>query len=190
MVNEMFKPLRNLLIAIIIILLILLFNFNNKYYSNTFKVTINNNEVYVQYYEKYKRGIIPFIVGTVNSQHSSNEVTPIVNDITYNKTMILNIKEYEAYWKKYKDRSYENKRWVFQDKYNYKETTSSSIHLVIKRKNKILYDGKYIEDISKYVNEKGRYFFNAEVTRKDNFYSTLKTYMSFNVIVGGDQYEE
>ncbi len=190
MLNEMFKPLRNLLIIVIVIFSLLLFNFSNKYYSNTFKVTINNNDIYVQYYEKYKRGIIPFVMGTVNSQHSSNDVTPIVNNISYSEPFKLSIKEYEVYWNKYKNRSFENKSWNFHDKYNYREVTSSDIHLVIKRKNNILYNGKYVEDISKYVNEKGRYFFNVEITRKDNFYSTLKTYMSFNVIVGGGQYEE
>lgn len=189
MLSEMLKPLRNLLMLSIILFILLLFNVSNKYYSNTFKITVNNQDIYVQYYERYKRGLIPLIFGTFNSKELSNDVTPIVNNVEFTKPFKLSIKEYEVYWKKHEDRAYKNPTWNFYDNFKYKETFSKA-NIVIKRKNKVLYNGKYIEDISDYVNEKGRYFFNVTVTRKDNFYSTVITHISFNIIVGGGQYEE
>jgi hypothetical protein len=186
MLGEMLKPLRNLLIIVTTLFILLLFNFNSKYYSNTFKVTINNQDIYVCFYEHYNRGLIPFILGTFNSKGDlSNEVSPIVNNINFVGAFKLMIKEYEVYYKDSNERSYRNQDWIFHDKYDYKETRLSNINLVIQRKNKTLYEGNYIEDIGKYVNEPGRYFFKVTVKRKDNFYSTVMTYMSFNVIVGG-----
>lgn len=190
MLNEMLKPVRNIIIILVVVFLFFMFNFNNKYYSNVFKVTLNDNDLYLHYYEQYNRGIIPFLLGTSNGiNDTSNEIEKVVNEIPYNKKMILSIKEYSVYWKKDNVRVFNNKRWVFQKNYNYKEEVINDIKMTIKRKNEVLYNGNYIEDISEYLHEPGRYYFNINVIRKDNFYTAVKTYINFNVIVGGGNNE-
>lgn len=190
MLGEMFKSILKFFIIGIIVFAFLIFNLSNSYPSNTFKVTINGDEIYVRYYEKYYRGI-PFILGTLGGiSDTDNEVEPVVNNIPMNSQMLLTIEEYQVFLVNTNNRSYNNKRWVFnKEKYTYEKQALSPTKLTIKRKGKTIYDGKYIQNISKYVDEPGRYFFQAEVTRKDNFYTTVKTFMSFNIIVGGGNIE-
>jgi hypothetical protein len=189
MLSEMFKPFVKMLLLGMVIFMLLSFNWNNTYYKNAFKVTMNDKELYVHYYEKYKRGLIPLILGTESNYESSNEVAPIVNEINYNNEIVLDISEYEVYWKDSNTRPRENVVWRFCDTYSYKKIKLHKTKLIIKRKNKILYDGEYIKDVSKYVNKSGRYYFQTYVYRNDNFYTTVTTHMSFNVIVKGDNHE-
>ena len=51
--------------------------------------------------------------------------------------------------------------------------------------DKTNYKGDYINDLSKYINEKGRYYIHIYSTRKDSLFVSVKTHISFNVIVGG-----
>jgi hypothetical protein len=189
MLSEMFKPFIKMLLIGMVIFMLLSFNWNNVYYKNAFKVTMNDKELYVHYYEKYKRGLIPLILGIESNYESSNEVNPIVNEINYNDKIILSINEYEVYWKDSKDRPKNNVAWQFSTIHSYEKVRLHKTKLIIKRKNKILYKGNYIKDVSKYVNAPGRYYFQTHVYRNDNFYTTITTHMSFNVIVKGDNYE-
>ena len=100
--------------------------------------------------------------------------------------MELDLKEFEVYHKNLTQEIVQ--RMVFSSKYNYKETRMD-VKLIIKRKGNILYDGDYIKNISSYIVEPGRYFFQVKARRKINFYTTVKTHMNFNVIVDGDKYE-
>jgi hypothetical protein len=171
------------------VFMLLSFNWNASYYVNTFKTAINNKELYVYFYEKYKRGLIPLIFGAESGYSSSNDITPIVNEIKYDKKTILDISEYEVYWKDSNDRLKRKVNFGAEDYYTYKKIKIHKTKLIIKRNDKVLYDGDYIKDISKYVIEPGRYYFQVYVYRNDNFYTTITTRMSFNVIVKGDNYE-
>ena len=99
-----------------------------------------------------------------------------------NNQMFLNLKEYEAYSSSGFQVDVDD--WWFNNSFEYKEINSNIERLVIKRKNNILYDGKYIENVSKYVNESGRYFFHIYSKKKINLFVSIKTHISFNVIVG------
>ena len=55
--------------------------------------------------------------------------------------------------------------------------------------NKVIYDGKYISDLSPYINEAGRYYIHIYSTRKDGLFTSVKTHISFNVIVGGGKFD-
>lgn len=186
-IGEIFKPLKNIFLVLLILFTLLLFNVSNKYYHDAFAVCLNDKPLYVYYYEQYRRGLIPFLFGAEGGQQSSsNDIIPVVNELKYDDNITLKITEYSVYWADSKDRSYSNRAWSLIDKYTYKKEKLGASKLVIKRKSKTIYDGAYIENISKYVNEPGRYYFQATIYRKDNFYTTVKTHMSFNVIVVGD----
>ena len=53
----------------------------------------------------------------------------------------------------------------------------------------MLYDGDYISDLSSIINEKGRYYIHIYSIRKDGLLTSVKTHISFNVIVGGGNHE-
>lgn len=188
MLSEVLKPVGTLIIIIVAEFLILFFNLNNIYERNAFKVSINNQELYVYYSEQYRSVIFPFLLDARNSIHSPNAVTPVINKVEYSENMELDLKEFEVYHKKSNTRD-SVEGWYFSSKYNYKETRMQDVKLIIKRKGNILYDGDYIKNISSYIVEPGRYFFQVKTRRKINFYTTVKTHMNFNVIVDGDKYE-
>ena len=50
-------------------------------------------------------------------------------------------------------------------------------------------DGDYISDLSNIINEKGRYYIHIYSVRKDGLLTSVKTHISFNVIVGGGNHE-
>jgi hypothetical protein len=189
MLSEIFKPFIKMLLIGIVLFMLLSFNWNASYYVNTFTVTINNKELYVYFHEKYKRGLIPLIFGAESGYNSSNNISPIVNEVKYNNKIILDISEYEVYEKKTNDRLKRKVNFGAEDYYVYKNIKNHKMRLIIKRQDKVLYDGDYIKDISKYVTEPGRYYFQTYVYRNDNFYTTITTRMSFNVILKGDNYE-
>ena len=188
MLSEVFKPIGKLIIIGIIEFFILFFNLNNIYDRNAFKVSINNQKLYVYYSEQYRSVIFPFLLDARNSIHSPNAVTPVINEIKYSNNIELNLKEFEVYHKKSNTRDSAD-GWYFSSKYNYKETSMQDVKLIIKRKGTILYNGDYIKNISSYITEPGRYFFQVKSSRKINFYTSVKTHMNFNVIVYGDKYE-
>lgn len=192
MLSEIFKPIIKTLIIGLVILLFLLFNFDNNYAHNTFEIFVNNKKIYAAYYENYYRGIIPFLFGTVNNvKVTANDVEPVVNNLDLSDGFILDIKEYDVYLKITGKRSLNKRTWYMENTkdYDFKQRSLSETKLIIKRKNKILYEGKYIRDISKYIDESGRYFCQAIIIRKENFYTKITTHISFNFIVGGGNYE-
>ena len=96
----------------------------------------------------------------------------------------LNVDEYEVYYKS-GGRKANTNGWLRQDNLDYKKVNSPDKNIQIKRMNKIIYDGKYISNLSPYINEEGRYYVHIYSTRKDGLFTSVKTHISFNVIVGG-----
>ena len=85
MLSEVLKPVGTLIIIIVAEFLILFFNLNNIYERNAFKVSINNQELYVYYSEQYRSVIFPFLLDARNSVHSPNAVTPVINKVEYSE---------------------------------------------------------------------------------------------------------
>lgn len=187
MLSEIFKPIGKLIIIAFVEFIILFFNLNNRYDRNAFKIKINNHEMYAYYAEQYRSVIFPFLLDSRNSIHSPNSIQPVINEIPYDSNMQLELKEFQTYNKKNERESSDG--WYFSSNYVYKEVKVGDTYLLIKRKNKILYEGKYISNISKYIIEPGRYFFQIKVGRNTNFYTSVKTHINFNVIVSGDANE-
>ena len=184
--NSSFKLFRNL-ILFLVIEFFLCFSFfiiqYSSYDKNLFEITLNGMEMKCYYTEKYTNGLL------INTGVSSyNSVEKEINEIDLNKDIILNINEYEVYYKS-GGRKRDTNGWLKQDNLNYKKVNNSNMRLEIKRKNKVLYKGNYTSNLSSIINEKGRYYIHIYSTRKDGILTSIKTHISFNVIVGGGNRE-
>lgn len=186
--NEAWKPVKHLFIILLIEAIIIIPFFTAycaDYDENSIFVKLNGKLMDYYYTEKYN---------SANFLKTGNEaVTSLdynVNEIDLEDSMILDISEYEAWYKTSKLRASVYCKECWDENYNYKKVTNSKINIEIKRKNKTIYKGKYIRNLNKYIYEPGRYYFHIYSTRKDNFYTSVKTHISFNVIVGGGNIEE
>ena len=112
----------------------------------------------------------------------------VIYEIELTDNINLSIKEYEVYYKN-GYRKQDTNGWLKEDNLEYKETKNSEVKIEIKRKNKVLYNGILISDLSNYIKEKGRYYIHIYSTRKDGIFTSVKTHISFNVIVGGGNRE-
>lgn len=184
--SEILIQLKKFLILIIIgIILFLPFlsALFSSYNKNLFEIKINNQLMNCYYTEKYNN---TFLINA--SSRGYNSVENLINKIDLKDSIILDIAEYEVHYKSGR-RKEDTNNWLRDSGLNYKKVINSEVNIEIKRMNKVLYKGEYIKDISKYINEKGRYYIHIYSKRKDNFVSSVKTHISFNVIVGGGNYE-
>lgn len=183
---ESLKPIKYVLI-ISVIEFIIFFSFFTALYSgydkNLFEIELNGKPMNCYYTEKYSNG---FLVNAGTSGY--NSVENRVNEIELTDNINLYIKEYEVYYKN-GYRKQDTNGWLKEDNLEYKETKNSEVKIEIKRKNKVLYDGILISDLSNYIKEKGRYYIHIYSTRKDGIFTSVKTHISFNVIVGGGNRE-
>ena len=172
----MLKFIRNIILLILIIILLIL-NFESSYKKDAFKVTINNYDLKCHYRELYQNAFL-----VKNGWEASNSVDRNINTIHLSNQMLLNVKEYEAFSNSGFQVDVDD--WWFNNSYKYKEIKVNIEKLIIKRKNNILYEGEYIENVSPYLKENGRYFIHIYSKKKINFFVSIKTHISFNVIVG------
>ena len=153
--------------------------YSSYYNQNIFTISLNGKEMNCYYTEKYNNS---FLVRA--RKEGYNSVSNRLNEIPLEDIMELNVLEQEVYYKN-GNRKLDVVNWKKDAQLEYKTVDTSKIQLEIKRMNKVLYKGNFKKDISKYINEKGRYYIHIYVTRKDGFFTTIKTHISFNVVVGG-----
>lgn len=180
--NAIIKPFKYMFLGLFVEFLIVLSFFTALYSSydkNLFEVKLNGILMNCYYTEKYTNG---FLVNA--GVESYNSVENRTNEIELTDKMNLKVDEYEVYYKSGMRKSDTN-GWLREDDLNYKLVTNSKLKLEIKRKNKIIYNGNYISDLSNIINENGRYFIHIYSTRKDGLLTSVKTHISFNVLVGG-----
>ena len=183
------KPLFNFFIPCFIIFSVLLFNMSTSYDQKAYRVTMNGQEIFLKYHESYRRVLIPNILDARAGNYGFYNIEEPVNNIDNNDKYILDIKKYSVYYSYDKTQAKGEASWFFLDNRVYKEEKLDNTKLVITRKNVTIYDGKYIENISKYISGPGRYFFQLYIYQKDNFYTSLNMRISFNVIIGGGSHE-
>ena len=185
-ISEIIKPIKYLFIALTIEFVIV-FTFFTALYSNydknLFEIELNGQKMNCYYSEKYNNG---FLTNASSSGYNNTENR--VNEIDLTTNTLLDIKEYEVYYKN-GTRKKDTNNWLKEDNLDYKKVTDSNIQIEIKRMNKVLYKGKYINNLNEYINEKGRYYIHIYSTRKENLFTSIKTHISFNVIVGGGNRE-
>lgn len=180
--NEIIKPFKYLFIVIIVEFVLcssFFIGLFSSYDKNLFEVSVNNVLMNCYYSEKYNNG---FII-QANTQ-GYNSVENRINSVDLSNNMKLDLKEFEVYYKSGSRKSDTN-GWLRQNNLEYKQIDNHKINMEIKRMNKTIYDGEFISDLSSYLNENGRYYIHLYTTRKDGIFTSVKTHISFNVIVGG-----
>lgn len=173
-------------IFILFILVILFTNYiNNRYNQNTFEVYLNGQEMRFFYTENYNNFFLT-LSNNAGNKYVNNIVNNQPNSVDLTSKIELIINEYEVYNPSGIRRSYNN---AYIDNWTYKKIDNANIKLEIKRMDKIIYNGEFISDLSPYINEKGRYYIHIYSTRTDVLFTSIKTHISFNVIVGGGNRE-
>ncbi len=178
--SQVLKSLKHtFLISFIVIacIILLLTNLLSDYEKNIFEISLSDIPMKCYYQEK-----LHFLFFDLAGDSSYNSVNNKINRIQLNDSINLKVDEYEVYYKN-GNRKKNNTGWSKTDKYMYIKTTNR-MQLQIKKGNKIIYDGDYTEDISKYIHEIGRYYIHIYIRRNVSFLLKDVTHISFNVIVG------
>lgn len=175
MKNTIFGPIIKIYIVIFILLdifLILAFASKKTYNSNEFILKLNNEPFYYIYRE-YEKNVL-----FKNNKICSNQ--PKENTIYDNQSVNLELKEYEV-----KDNNnirisgkFTN---IISTKYQYNEVINP-ITMKIKKNNKIIYEGKYISDLTSLITEEGRYYIHLYITRKESTFKKVYTELSANFV--------
>jgi len=173
---------RNNLLRILFIVLIglLIFSLSTKkvspYYFESFHEITLGDELLRCYYEESRSF---FMIG--NKIEGYNDINMDFNEVKLDSKMNLSVARFEAYYQNgVQDKLLSS--WVRESGTIYKEVNTNITRLKIKRKNNTIYDGKFISDISKYVNEEGRYYFHLYIRNQDGLMVT-KDHITFNVLV-------
>ena len=185
--TSIFKPFKFVFILLLFELFFLFTFFTNlfsSYDKNLFEVKLNNQLMNCYYSEKFNNA---FFIRAGTSGY--NQVLPRVNNVELNNQITLQVYEYEVYSKNGRRVSSPN-GWVREQKLSYQQIFTKNIKIKIKRMGEILYEGEYITDLSKYMNESGRYYIHIYSVRKEGLFASVKTHISFNVIVGGGNHNQ
>ncbi len=174
------KQMLIVFINIVAMFAILIMLYGYAYPENSFEIQLNNNDLKCYYNETYQNTFI--ISHGYYGLHCNTNIKK--NVIPKSEAYSLTIKEFEVYDKS--NNRIENSYWKQDSNYDYKEINDSKITLKIENKNGILYEGNYINDISDYLQDNGRYYFHVTVVsnRNPKYLAFVKTMISFNVIVG------
>lgn len=143
-----------------------------------YNVTVNNKQIAVSYISTKKIPIIPFLIN-FNSVYMGNSY--IKGDDTGNffyndgsDKYIIDINSYSCYYKNIQIECTNNEKNMKQN------TDTKYTNLSITRTTnpyKKIYTGKYIDDITSYITEKGNY--HIEITAK---YGLMETKIYFYII--------
>lgn len=142
-----------------------------------YKVTINDNPTSVEYELKSKVSIIPFFVN-LNSYYLGGSYVKDDSDgsyfeLTNEEKLIIDISSYSCFSKEYQIKC------IYNDQYMKENNDTKYTNLKIIRTGnpyEEIYDGKYINDISKYITKKGVY--NILITAS---YSNVETVVNFYI---------
>lgn len=178
-IGKIFKTLFIVLAIEFILIFSFFITYTSNYDKNVFEIKLNGTLMKCYYSEKYNNG---FLLNAGSGGY--NSVENQINKIDLDDEMLLEVNEYEVYYKN-GNRKGNSSAWYKSDDYKYKLIQDSDIKIQIKRMDKTLYDGDFIVNLNEYINEKGRYYIHIYSTRKDGLLISVKTHISFNVIVGG-----
>lgn len=162
----------------------------NHYKRSNYAIFIN--DIPINYHIKEKSVIhsIPYIV-TSRKWEERNVISNTKKQINemYLNNPVLDIKTFNCY------NRYNNKHIgcltdatkgteVIQ-----KEKDVVPTHLKITKKNEIIYDSKYIDNIGDYIKEEGRYYFDVKIKIKNGLNNFITSDITFNVKFVGVDYE-
>lgn len=148
------------------------------YIANKFVIRINDNDLIFRNDEECK-------IARHNCVQQNADYKNGLNRISNADSYILNVLEYEGYDSFGHRQSTNPETRNINIKVSSYELIDSNIkRLRIQKSNKTIYDGKYMEDISDYIKEDGRYYFYVYSVSKRGILSNVKSNIYFNVEVG------
>lgn len=155
------KIIMTILIIVIIILLIKIFMGNieltsrfSRFESEAryYKVTINNKQLIASYNAHKRVPIIPYLIYS-NSYYTGYSSANSKEQITNNDKYILNIKSYSCYYNDEQIECESSRR----DKRENNDEEYIKLQIGNYNTRKTIYEGKYINDITSYIKDKGEY---------------------------------
>ncbi len=182
------------IIIIIILLLRIIFgpiiiNLGYHYYDNRFyKIQLNDKVVLKGGEKREKITIIPFLLylslsNTNNALTKSMEKDFIINNFE-KKAYKLDIIVYDCY-PKYENKNMEkciNLNKKYKGRKQVKDIENKEIEIFDNKNSKTLYEGKMINDITKYINKKGEYFITITAKENKKLFVKKTSIISFSVI--------
>ncbi len=182
------KRLKVLLVIIIMGIMFKIFfgtlEFNNFFeYSSSkgryYKITVNEKQIPASYSLRHKIPIIPFLINFNSYYIGSSDIEGYNNDnfFSFNTSekYIIGIESFNCY---YYDLMIECKNNNQKMKKNNDTRYTSLIITTATKPYERVYEGKFIEDITPYVEKKGKY--HIEITAKYRFFNEAKIYFYFN----------
>ena len=179
------KRIKTIIILFVFILIIKIF-FGTLEIKNLFgynpskaryyKVTINNKQIPISYTAKHKLTIIPYLIN-FNTYYYGNNYIEGNSDGIYkvDKDINIDINSFKCYTNDGKYQIECTKNTLFMKPNNDTKYTK----LTITRTSNpygVIYDGKYINDISSYITKKGSY--HIEITAE---YENMETKIDFPI---------
>lgn len=169
-------------IPLVVIILLMFFIGIDNEINNKFVITLNNNELLSRVDTEYVEIIFKKIGGnTYNKKVDSG--SEYFNKINSSNKYILDIKEYEIYGKYGHRVSYKG---IDSGKGTSKFVTDDNKTMMVQKDNKIVYEGKFKNDVTSLIIENGRYFFHVYTSHKRSSspFAYMDTSLHFNVLVG------
>ncbi len=150
---------------------------------NYFEVEINNQSINIWYEEKYEKVVIPFVYKQSESKVfiSNPSIDSLDNYIERQESFTIKLIEYECHNDK-KNRVSCGQPNIVEKR---KEIIPNNSKLRIVFNNKIVYEGEFIKDLSKYLKENGTYTFEI-VNQRDNINNYIKFKLSINELTVND----
>lgn len=155
------KIIMTILIIVIIILLIKIFMGNieltsrfSRFESEAryYRVTINNKQLIASYNAHKRVPIIPYLIYS-NSYYTGYSSANSKEQITNNDKYILNIKSYSCYYNDEQIECESSRR----DKRENNDEEYIKLQIGNYNTRETIYEGKYINDITSYIKDKGEY---------------------------------
>ena len=187
MVGDYMK--NNIILGVFVIFLVfnMYFSASNDYNDRKYSVSISGNVVSYRLKEEYVFNTVPVFVHVKNWKNefiTNSSHISMVN--VYLSKPTLEFTAYECF------NTYNQKRLSCSVTTNHTGIKTSDIKphkLVIQHKDKIIYEGEYINDLSNIIKEPGRYYFNLYIKANDKFLEHISTEISFQVKFLGDKNE-
>lgn len=161
----------------------------NHYDKRKYQIKVDHQEITYYIQEKYTLTSFPFFVHTKTKVNEMryNEKVEALNEVKLKKPQ-LHFEAYQCY------NVHNEKKLLVPINIDLvinrkKKISLTPSKLVIQYKHKILYEGKYIEDLSPYLKEEGRYYFTLFLKKSDHLWEKTESMISFEIKFVGVDYE-
>lgn len=170
-----------IILIIFILITFMMIYFVNTDYNDKFDIFINGKDITSRYETEYVRYFLKRYGGS-NYNRNIYDSSEFFNKIEQSNTYMLSIKEYEIY----DEFGYRESYSGFYNNQELKEVYDNNKTMMVQKDGKIIYEGKFKNDITDIIKENGRYYFHVYTKQKRLFspFAYSKTSLHFCFLVG------